>query len=215
MRQRTRELARANQLKSQFLANMSHEIRTPMNGIIGMAHLLMDEALTPKQADLARIIQSSANTLLTLINDILDLSKIEAGELTFEIRCFSVRMLVEEVLAMFRLKADEKGLALTASEDPALPAFLAGDPVRIKQILINLVGNAVKFTSQGSIDIRVFLDQDMGTHVLLGLECGRYRAWDGSSVISRIFDKFSRKIPLLPGNTGEPAWAWPLPGNWH
>ncbi len=112
--ERTRELVRANQLKSQFLANMSHEIRTPMNGIIGMANLLMDESLTEKQEEFASIIHSSANTLLTLINDILDLSKIEAGQLKFEIRRFSVEKMIKEILSMFKLKAVEKSLDLEA-----------------------------------------------------------------------------------------------------
>ncbi len=193
IRERTRELSKANQLKSQFLANMSHEIRTPMNGIIGMANLLLEEPLTDKQEEFAAIIQSSGNTLLALINDILDLSKIEAGHLQFETRNFSIRQMVNETLAVFRIKAEEKALDLTVYKDPDLPGFLAGDVIRIKQILVNLVGNALKFTIRGGVAIRVLLEQDLDSHIMLGLEVGDTGPGIDQAFKDRLYEKFSQQ----------------------
>ena len=193
IQERTRELSKANQLKSQFLANMSHEIRTPMNGIIGMANLLLEEPLTGKQRELASIIQSSGNTLLALINDILDLSKIEAGQLRFEIRDFSIRKVIDDALAMFRIRAGEKKLDLDVYTDPALPEILSGDVIRIKQILVNLVGNALKFTAKGGVGIRAVMERDMNTHVLLGLEVSDTGPGIGPDFKDRLFDKFSQQ----------------------
>jgi len=190
---RTRELARANELKSRFVANMSHEIRTPMNGIIGMAGLLLDEDLTPKQREITSIIRSSGDTLMALINDILDLSKIEAGRLSFEIRDFNLTELIHDTLAMFTLEAQGKGVVLEAEIDPDLPEVLAGDSLRIKQILVNFLGNAVKFTDKGRVGVRAFSEQDLDTHIMLGME-----VWDTGPGVddffqSRIFDKFSQQ----------------------
>ncbi len=193
IQERTRELSKANQLKSQFLANMSHEIRTPMNGVIGMANLLLEESLTNKQREFASIIQSSGNTLLALINDILDLSKIEAGQLQFETRDFSIQQMINETLAMFRIKAEEKELDLTVSKDPDLPGILSGDVIRVKQILVNLVGNALKFTIRGGVNIRVLLEQDLGTHIMLGLEVGDTGPGIDQAFEDRLFDKFSQQ----------------------
>lgn len=191
--ERTRELVRVNLLKSQFLANMSHEIRTPMNGILGMTNLLMDEPLTEKQGEFASIIYSSANTLLTLINDILDLSKIEAGQLKFELRRFSVEKLIKETLSMFMLKAMEKSLDLEAVISPDLPAFLSGDAIRIKQILVNLVGNALKFTIKGGVVIHALLEEETETHILMGLEVRDTGPGIDQEFKARLFDKFSQQ----------------------
>lgn len=193
IQERTRELSRANQLKSQFLANMSHEIRTPMNGIIGMVNLLLDEVLTEKQHEFLSIIHGSANTLLTLINDILDLSKIEAGQLKFETRPFSVRRLLDEIVSLFKLTAQEKQLALTIEAAPELPLFLAGDEVRIKQILLNLTGNAMKFTSKGFVKISAYIEKDLGTHVLLAFEVEDTGPGITASFKAHLFDKFSQQ----------------------
>ena len=141
----------ASQLKSDFLARMSHEIRTPMSAILGMGELLSGTSLTDEQKDYLHTLQNSGELLLMLINDILDLSKIEAGQLTLESVPLNIRELVESVIHILSHKASQQGLELACRIAPEVPPFLLGDPTRIRQILMNLIGNAIKFTPQGSI----------------------------------------------------------------
>jgi signal transduction histidine kinase len=195
----------AAEAKSIFLANMSHEIRTPMNGIIGMVDILKKTPLTPEQKEYVQIIESSGENLLTIINDILDYSKIEAGRIELEKIPINLREEINNVVKILQIQADRKNLSLIVEIDDDVPQFLIGDPVRLKQIIINLVNNAIKFTEKGNIRIVVEKQQINGTkaHLLFKvIDTGIGISEEGKKRLFKSFSQVDRSTTRKFGGTG-------------
>jgi signal transduction histidine kinase len=200
-----REAREAKQMQEQFLANMSHEIRTPMNGIKGMTDLLLSTPLSTKQHELAEVIKRSVNNLLVIVGDILDFSKIKAGKLNIERITFSIADVLDNAAAIFEHRLKKKRLELFTSIDPAIPGWLIGDPHRLNQVLINLLGNAIKFTDQGHIQVDVALQQQTESGVILSFTIKDTGIGIPESSLPNIFESFaqgSRDTSRLYGGTG-------------
>jgi signal transduction histidine kinase len=192
----------ANQAKSEFLANMSHELRTPMNGIIGMIELARMNALDNDTQEYLKIAQASANSLLSILNDILDVSKIEAGKLHIEHMPFEFAPLVNDALRLMMPQIKEKHLSSACSLPADLPETLSGDPLRIRQVLLNLIGNAVKFTREGHIEVSARIVEASPTDILLAIDIADTGIGIPADRLESIFHAFAQADSSTTRNFG-------------
>ena len=191
-RLRIAELEAANQAKGDFMAMMSHEVRTPMNGILGMAQLALDEAQTPSLRERLKIISSSGEALLAILNDILDFSRMDRGAITVESIEFNLNQLVGDVVTLMRVTAMQRGIEMRLTIAPDVPSLLCGDMARLRQILLNLVGNALKFTEQGTIEVSIREEEKLDGRIWLNFIVADTGIGIEPESPSRIFDPFTQ-----------------------
>src|SRR5262249_54156544 len=195
----------ANRAKDEFLANVSHEIRTPMNAILGMTELALDAAPSEHQRHLLSTVRSAAKNLLTIINELLDFSKIESGNLTLDRADFSLRAAVGDTLRALAVRAHRNGLELLCRVRPEVPDALVGDAGRLRQVLMNLVGNAIKFTPRGEVEVDVEAEQTTETEVTVALtvrDTGIGIAREKQVAIFRAFEQEDSSTTRKYGGTG-------------
>ncbi len=181
---------KASRVKSDFLATMSHEIRTPMNGITGMASLLLDTGLTEEQREYAGAIRDSSHVLVSLINDVLDVARIESGRMTVEQSPFELGRVVQDVIDLLGALAQEKGLTLERSLDESMPVWFCGDAGRVRQVVMNLVGNAIKFTAEGRVEVRARGERGAGGRWLVTLEVEDSGIGIAPGKLDAVFEQF-------------------------
>lgn len=198
----------AARIKSEFLANMSHELRTPLNGVIGFTRQMLKTRLTPSQRDYLQTIEKSANNLLTIINDILDFSKLEAGKLMLENIPFDFQDTVDEVMRLLAPMAHEKGLELNLRVENRIPSGVIGDPLRIQQVLTNLIGNASKFTERGQIDVEASLKLDREDIVEVQFKVRDTGIGISERQQSQLFQPSGRQMQAYRAAMEVPALGW-------
>ena len=198
LRQNLSEVERANEAKSTFFATMSHEIREPMNGVLGMTRLLLETPLSDEQKGYVDAVHFSGQALLTIINDILDLSRMEAGQLKLDRIDFDLKTVAERTIDILTPRARSKGLALEFRLDADLPKTLSGDPGRLRQLLMNLLGNALKFTESGSVHLAIDVLRDEGHHVTLGIRIKDTGIGIPAHLQSHLFTPYAQADPSIP-----------------